>query len=202
MFSSGPGVPSSPRSYDEHVSGRSRKQKKPDSRKRAEAVRKAEVAQRTRTARRARLPQPPPASKSPAWLPLLLRGLLVTVAGYLASAISFVSFFSGASLVTDDRPLAGAALIAGGSLVLPLLLYYGAARLTARSIPLTRTWQGRLRWSLVAYALTMLLTFFLEFALAPFPLAAVPAAFIIGERTLRAALAACVLLACVAFALW
>jgi len=189
------------------VSGRSRKQKKPDSRKKSEAARKARIAQRTRTVRRAvRLPQAPPAArpaaKAAGWPQLLLRGVLVMAAGYLASLSSVVSFFSGAFLVTDGRVFSGAALIAGGSLLLPLLLYYGAARLTARSVLLTRTWQGRLRWSLVAYALTMLLTVLLDFSVSPFPLAALPAVFIVGTRTFRAALAACVLLACAVVVLW
>ncbi|WP_106396459.1 hypothetical protein [Actinocorallia populi] len=188
------------------MAGRSRKQKKPDSRKRAEAAQKAQTAQRARTARRARAPRLPagrPAKRTP-WLPLLLRGLLVVAAGYLASLISFVSFFSGGTLFAADpaRPFSGAALIAGGVLLLPPLLYYGAARLTAAATPLTRTWQGRLRWSIVAYVLTMLLAVLLDFSQISFLLAALPAAFILGERTFRAALLACALLTCTVIALW
>lgn len=125
-------------------------------------------------------------------------------AGYLASLVSFVSFFSGGALfaTAPARPFIGAALIAGGCLLLPPLLYYGAARLTARSLPLTRTWQGRLRWSVTAYVLTMLLALLLDFSQVSFLLAALPAAFILGERTFRAALLACVLLACTVLALW
>jgi len=190
------------------VSGRSsRKQKKPDSRKKSEAARKTRIAQRTRTVRRAvRLPQAPPAARSAAkaagWPRLLLRGVLVTAGGYLAALSSVVSFFSGAFLITEGRPFSGVPLIVGGSLLLPLLLYYGAARLTADSVPLTRTWQGRLRWSLVAYVLTTFLTVLLDFSVSPFPLAALPAAFIVGTRTFRAALAACVVLVCAVVVLW
>ncbi len=146
----------------------------------------------------------PSAPDRPAWLPVLVRGAAVLVAGYLAALSALVCLLSGSDLITREPPrtLQGVALIAGGALVLPLLLYYGAATLTARSSPLTRTWKARLGWALTACALTLLLLIVLDFQFAPFPLAALPAAFIVGRRTLRAAFAGCALLLCLLLILW
>ncbi len=134
----------------------------------------------------------------------MLRGLLVVGAGYLASLACFVAFFTGVALFTTEpaRPFSGAALLVGGVLLLPPGLYYGAGWLTARLTPLTLTWRGRLRWSLTAYALTMLITILLDFSRVSFLLAAIPAAFVIGRRTFLAALAACALLTCAVIVLW
>jgi hypothetical protein len=146
-----------------------------------------------------------PVRKGRARLPLLLRGLAVTVAGYLAALSGIVSSLTGIVLLTEDptSPVSGVAILLGGALALPLALYYGVARLTARSTPLTLTWQGRLRWALTAYVLTLLLAVLLYSPSTPLlPLPALPAAFIVGKRTFRAALAACALLACLVAVLW
>ncbi|WP_344452146.1 hypothetical protein [Actinocorallia aurantiaca] len=195
------------------MAGREKKQKKTDAQKKAEAARKARTAQRAHTVRRARRqerpapsasPSPAPASGASRWVSVVLvRFLAVAIAGYLAALSATVSFFSGAFLLTEEsRPFSGAAMIAGGALAVPLLLYYGAAKLTARSSELTRTPQDRLRWSLLAYVLTALLTVLSDFQFAPFPLAVLPAALIVGKRTFRTALIACPLLACLVLALW
>ncbi|MEO3786085.1 hypothetical protein ABGB12_22375 [Actinocorallia sp. B10E7] len=191
------------------MAGRDKKQKKPGAQKKAQAAQKTRTAQRARTVRRTRLAERPasapvPAPSGPRWVPVLIRSLVVVAAGYLASLTAAVSFFSGVILLTEEptRPFTGVAILAGGTLAGPLLLYYGAAKLTARSSELTRTPKGRVLWSLAAYALTALLTVLLDFQFAPFPLAAVPAAFIIGKRTFQAALISCAVLACAVPLLW
>lgn len=195
------------------VAGREKKQKKTHAQKKAEAARKVRTAQRARTVRRSRRQEHPAPAASPAttpasgvsrWVPVLVRFLAVAIAGYLAALSATVSFFSGAFLLTEEpsRPFSGVAILAGGTLIVPLLLYYGAAKLTARSSELTRTPGDRLRWSLLAYVLTALLTVLSDFQFAPFPLAVLPTALIVGRRTFRAALIACPLLACLVLALW
>jgi len=194
------------------VAGHEKKQKKTDAQRKAEAARKARTAQRARTVRRARRPESPAPSASPApasgasrWISVVLvRFLAVAIAGYLAALSATVSFFSGAFLLAEEpsRPFSGVAVLAGGALAVPLTLYYVAARLTARSSELTRTPKDRLRWSLLAYVLTALLTVLSDFQFAPFPLAVLPAALIVGRRTFRTALIACPLLACLVLALW
>lgn len=138
------------------------------------------------------------------WFPLALRGIGVLVVGYAAVGAALVSLLAGSALLSTEpaHTVSGVGVFIGGVLVLPVLLYYGLARLTARSSPLTTTGKGRLRWSLTAYALTLLLTVVLNPDFSPVLVALVPAAFIVGKRTFWTAVAACAVLVCVLLASW